>query len=166
VHPSAASFREKLELGMLQQWLILSIVALLIWGSWGLLANLTVRYLDGFSALVWEVVGALIVGVAVFIWLARNGGLETTGRGVTYGVLTGITYTVGLACLFLALHYLGSRQVHDTGSSNVHTVLVLTALYPVIAMALNYFILGEAVSIRQLFGMGIGLLGIAILVTS
>jgi drug/metabolite transporter (DMT)-like permease len=71
-----------------------------------------------------------------------------------------------LACLLLTLHYLGSRQAHDGSSGNVHTVLVLTALYPIIATALNYVVLDEAVSLRQLTGMGIGLTGIAILVTN
>jgi bacterial/archaeal transporter family protein len=155
-----------MELAMLQTWLLLSIVALLIWGSWGVFANLTTRYLDGFSALVWEVIGALIVGVGVLLWLARNGGLDTSGKGATFGILTGVSYTIGLTFLFLALHYLSSRQPSDGGVSHVHTVIAVTALYPVIAVVLNYLILGEALSMRQVCGMGVGLVGIAILVTS
>jgi bacterial/archaeal transporter family protein len=148
-----------------QTWLILSVAALLIWGSWGVFANLTSRHLGGFSALVWEVIGALIVGVAILGWLLRNGGLETPVRGASFGILTGISYTIGLTFLFLALSSVAGKGSDSSTGGSVHTVLVLTALYPVIAVVLNYAFLSEPISARQLIGMGIGLLGIGILVT-
>jgi putative multiple sugar transport system permease protein len=55
---------------MFPMWLILSVAALLIWGACGLFANLTARNLGGFSALVWEVIGAMIVGGVVLGWIA------------------------------------------------------------------------------------------------
>ena len=128
---------------MVQSWLVLSVAALLIWGVWGLFANLTARHLGGFSALVWEVLGAMLVGGVVFIWLIRNEGLETPVRGAVYGLATGITYTIGLTFLFLALTRAGSESAQSSSGSNTHTILVLTALYPLIAVALNYFILNE-----------------------
>jgi bacterial/archaeal transporter family protein len=151
---------------MLQTWILLSLAALLIWGAWGMLANLTSRELGGFSALVWEVAGAMLVGVAILGWLARTGGLETTARGATFGLLTGVSYTVGLTFLFVALNQANNDGSGGQGSGNVQTILVLTALYPVIAALLNYFFLSEPISLRQLIGMGVGLTGIAILVTS
>jgi bacterial/archaeal transporter family protein len=150
---------------MFQTWLVLSIAALLIWGSWGVFANLTSRYLGGYSALVWEVAGAMVVGLVVLGWLIRNGGLETPVRGASFGILTGVTYTIGLGFLFLALTSVAGKGSGPDSGGNVHTIIVLTALYPVIAVALNYLILSEPVSPRQLLGMGIGLVGIAILVT-
>ena len=151
---------------MMQTWLILSIATLVVWGSWGLFANLTARYLGGFSALVWEVIGAMIVGLVVLGWLLRNGGLETSFRGAGFGLATGITYTIGLTFLFLALNHVGGKTSDDSSGGSVHTILILTALYPIIAVGLNYVILDEALSIRQLVGMGVGLAGIAILVSS
>lgn len=149
----------------MQTWLILSVAALLIWGSWGLFANLTTQYVGGFSALVWEVIGAMIVGVIVLSWLFRSEGLETSMRGATFGLLTGITYTIGLTFLFLALSSVHSGSASGGSGSQIHTVLILTALYPVLAVVLNYVVLSEPISMRQLVGMGIGLIGIGILVT-
>lgn len=149
----------------MQTWLILSVAALLIWGSWGVFANLTTQYIGGFSALVWEVIGAMLVGVFVLGWLLRNGGLETATRGATFGLLTGISYTIGLTFLFLALSSVHGNQTSGGSGSQVHTVLILTALYPVLAVVLNYLVLSEPLSLRQLSGMGIGLIGIAILMT-
>jgi bacterial/archaeal transporter family protein len=150
---------------MMQSWMILSLAALLIWGTWGVFANLTSRYLDGFSALVWEVAGALIVGIAVLSWLMRNDGLEIQIRGAGFGILTGMTYTIGLGFLFLALSGVSSKSDAATSTGSVHSILVLTALYPVIAVALNYLILDESLTLRQILGMRVGLVGIAILMT-
>lgn len=149
---------------MLQTWLILSLAALLIWGSWGVFANLTTRYVDGFSALVWEVIGAMVVGAIILTWLFRSEGLEAGVRGATFGLLTGISYTVGLTFLFLALSSANNAETAGN-SSQVHSIIVLTALYPVVSVALSYFFLSESVSFRQLAGMGLGLIGIAVLVT-
>lgn len=150
---------------MFQTWLLLSIAALLIWGGWGVFANLTAKYLGGFSALVWEVAGAMILGGAVLLWLAWNGTLETTGKGIGFGIATGLTYTAGLAFLFLALNQAGNPQGAPGTGGSVHTILIITALYPIVATALNYLILSEPLSTRQIVGMGVGLAGIAILVS-
>lgn len=150
---------------MFQTWLLLSIAALLIWGGWGVFANLTAKYLAGFSALVWEVVGAMILGGIVLVWLAWNGTLEVSGRGVGFGIATGLTYTAGLAFLFLALNQVGASQENGASAGNVHTIIILTALYPIVSAAINYLVLSEPLSLRQIIGMGVGLAGIAILVS-
>lgn len=151
---------------MFPTWLLLSLAALFIWGGWGMFANLAASRLGGFSALVWEVIGALIVGGIALIWLARSNGLEMQLKGATFGIATGITYTIGLAFLFLALNQANGQNGSGSSSGNVHTILILTALYPVVAVILNYFLLSEPISLRQIVGMGVGLTGIAILVSS
>lgn len=150
---------------MLQTWLLLSIAALLIWGGWGFFANLTARYLSGFSALVWEVVGAMILGLAVLVWLTWNGTLEASARGAWLGIATGVSYTAGLAFLFIALNHASSTPANDGSAGSVHTILIITALYPVISVVLNYLLLDEPLSLRQIVGMAVGLAGIAILVS-
>lgn len=151
---------------MIQSWLVLSLIALLIWGGWGVFANLTAKHLSGYNALIWEVAGAMVAGGVVLTWLLRNGGLDTTVRGASFGLATGITYTSGLLFLFLAMNRASQGVSSGESSGSVNTILVLTALYPVIAVALNYLFLGEPFSLRQVVGMCIGLTGIAILMTS
>lgn len=150
---------------MFQTWLVLSVAALLIWGGWGVLANLTARYLSGFSALVWEVVGAMILGFAVLVWLTWNGTLEASARGAGFGIATGISYTAGLGFLFVALNQAAGAPTNGGSAGSVHTILIITALYPVISVVLNYLLLGEPLSLRQIIGMAVGLAGIAILVS-
>lgn len=149
---------------MLKPWLMLSLATLLIWGGWGIFANLTSQHLKSYSAIVWEVAGAALVAIVVLIFFLRFSDLETNARGVTFGLLTGVTYTVGLIFLFFALRSgVGEAAVGSGG--RVHTILVITAMYPLVSAALNYTILGEPISGRQLLGMFLGVGAIVVFVS-
>jgi bacterial/archaeal transporter family protein len=149
---------------LLKPWLLLSLAALLIWGGWGIFANLTAQHLRTYSAIFWEVVGAALVAIVVLVVFLRFTGLETNPRGVTFGMLTGVTYTVGLVFLFFALRSGVSEAAVGTGG-RVHTILVITAMYPLVAAVLNYTILNEPLTGRQLLGMGLGVGAIAVFVS-
>ncbi len=148
----------------MKPWLLLSLAALLAWGAWGIFANLTSQYLRSFSAMFWEVVGAAVVAVFVLLVLLRVTGLETNPKGVTFAMLTGITYTIGLILVFSALRSgIGDGAVGTGG--RVHTILVITAMYPLLSAVLNYTILDEPVSGRQLLGMLLGVGAIVVFVS-
>jgi bacterial/archaeal transporter family protein len=149
---------------LLKPWLLLSLAALLIWGGWGIFANLTAQHLRTYSAIFWEVVGAALVAIVVLVVFLRFTGLETNPRGVTFGILTGVTYTVGLVFLFFALRSGVSDAAVGTGG-RIHTILVITAMYPLVAAVLNYTILNEPLSGRQLLGMTMGVGAIVVFVS-
>lgn len=94
----------------------------------------------------------------------RVSGLETDPRGITFGLLTGVTYTIGLIFLFFALRSGVGDAVVGTGG-RVHTILVITAMYPLLSAVLNYTILSEPISGRQLLGMLMGVGAIAVFVS-
>ncbi len=145
----------------MKPWLLLAIAALGCWGCWGLFANLASRRLSAASSLVWEVAGAVAVAAVVVPFVVRGGGLDVDPRGVTYALLTGATYTVGLGFLFLAL----AAGRSDGGSASVHTILVLTALYPFVASLLNLLVLNEPITPRQLLAMGLAIGALVLLTT-
>jgi bacterial/archaeal transporter family protein len=149
---------------LLKPWLLLSLAALLIWGGWGIFANLTAQHLRTYSAIFWEVIGAALVAIVVLVFFLRFTGLETSPRGVTFGILTGVTYTVGLVFLFFALRSGVSEAAVGTGG-RIHTILVITAMYPLVAAVLNYTILNEPLSGRQLLGMTMGVGAIVVFVS-
>ena len=149
---------------MLKPWLLLSLAALLIWGGWGIFANLTAQYLRTYSAIFWEVAGAALVAIVVLVFFLRFSGLETDPKGVTFGVLTGVTYTIGLVFLFFALRSGIGEAAVGTGG-RVHTILVITAMYPLVAAVLNYTILNEPLNGRQLLGMILGVGAIVVFVS-
>ena len=152
-------------------WLLLSLVALFLWGLFGAFSNLASRYLDGYNAAVWEVVGAVMVGIFVLAVLLRFVELQTDPKGVVFSILTGLFLHLGLLFILFALSATavgGSAAPAESAdgepghSGKVHTILVLTAMYPIIGAVLNYIVLDEPFSVRQLVGIGVGIGAIAI----
>jgi drug/metabolite transporter (DMT)-like permease len=146
-------------------WLILAVLALVVWGFWGLFFNLTSRHLTSFNAIVWEVAGAAIVAVLVLIGVLRWSNLQTEGRGVVYGLATGVSYTAGLLLAFAALRFGITSENATSATGRIATVLVLTALYPLLAIVLNAVLLSEPVSIRQIIALTLGLAAVIIITT-
>lgn len=146
----------------MSSWFGLSLAALACWGVWGLFANLATRHLTPGSALVWEVVGAVIVAAVALPVVVRHGGLGLDPPGVAYAVLTGVFYTAGLAFVFLAL---AAGQTEGRAGA-VHTILVLTALYPLVASLLNLVVLGEPLSVRQLVAIPFAVTAVALFATA
>jgi uncharacterized membrane protein len=152
-------------------WLILSLVALFLWGLFGVCANLASRHFDGYNVVVWDMVGAVMVGIFVLFVFLQVFNLQLEPKGVLFGLLTGIALHLGALFMFFALNstavggsdYSAATQNSSTSpTGKVHTILVLTAMYPLIGVILNYFILNEPLSIRQLIGIVIGIGAIVI----
>lgn len=147
----------------MQRWLVLSLIALFAWGFWGLFANLTSHYLNSYSAMFWESMGALIVGLFVlFVFLRVKGLRAEPQKGMIFGILTGASYTVGLIFFFGALGIAATPDTSASPTGHVHTLLIVTGMYPLVAAVINYFLLDEPLSMRQLAGMVMALVAIAI----
>lgn len=133
----------------MKPWLLLTVATLGCWGAWGLFANLASRHMNAMNLVIWEVAGAVIVAALAAPFVLRDAGPGLNVRGVTYALLTGMTYTVGLVFLFLAL----AAGRATEGPSSVHTILVVTAMYPVVASLLNLIVLHAPITPRQLLAM-------------
>lgn len=121
-------------------WLPAAIISLFSFGLWGLLTKLSVNYIDSRSALLYQIIGIAIVGVILAASLQFKP--EMNARGLSFGVLTGIAN--GIGCLF---YFMAANK------GKISTVVTMTALYPIITIALAYVILKEDFSSRQ--GAGI-----------
>ncbi|MDM9380586.1 EamA family transporter [Chlorogloeopsis sp. ULAP01] len=121
-------------------WFTYALVSLFLYGCWGFFSKLATNYINPKSALIYDILGAIFVGL-VFITVNN---LEWRGdiRGVFYAVITGVTGT--LATLFYLVAV-------SKGSSSI--VLPLTSLYPAITVILAFFILKEPMTLRH--GIGI-----------
>jgi bacterial/archaeal transporter family protein len=132
-------------------WLPAAIVSLLCFGLWGFFSKLTINFIDARSALVYQSLGVTIIGFIALIMLQFKP--AAAPKGITYGLLTGITYGIGCLFFFIAA---------DRGK--VTTVVTMTALYPLVTIFLAYLLLHEAINMRQ--GAGIVLALIALYLMS
>lgn len=122
-------------------WLPSAFLSLLSFGLWGLFTKLAVAHIDSKSALIYQTVGVVVIGILAASM--ANFKLASDWKGSMYAVLTGVAYGVG--CLFYLI---------AASRGKIVTVVTLTALYPLVTILLSYLILKESVTLKQ----GIGIL--------
>jgi transporter family protein len=133
----------------MQPWVVPAAVAFLCWGLWAFLPKLTTRYLDPARSLVYQALGGLLVALVVLAVLGFRA--EGDPRGVGLALATGVLGVGG------ALAYL-----YAVVRGPVALMATVTALYPVIAVALAAAFLHEPVSARQWLGIGLALVALAL----
>jgi bacterial/archaeal transporter family protein len=129
------------------QWLPAALMALLSFGLWGLFTKLAIVHIDSKSALVFQTIGVLIIGVITLSLI--NFKPATDMKGLGFGLLTGIAYAVGCLFYFIAV---------DRGK--VITVVTMTALYPLVTIILSYLLFRETVTLKQCLGIACALFAI------
>jgi len=124
----------------MQSWLIYSILAILLWGAWGLFGKLASNYIPAISIKMIDTIGFLIVAVAILFITKFQ--IPTSKIGITYAILGGsVAATAGL------FFYLALRE------GKLSIVAPLTALYPAVTVLLSSLILKEQITLLQ--GVGI-----------
>ena len=124
---------------MRMNWLMLSVIAMIMWGFWGFFAKLAASSLDWKQAYVMVgLVGALVYVVA-FLFLKPQ---ISIGGGFYYAILAGIAGPLGGIAFYQAL-----------GNGKASLVIPVAALYPVVTIALAFLVLSEKLTLTH--GIGI-----------
>ena len=131
-------------------WLSAAFLSLFSFGLWGFFTKLTVVHIDSRSALIYQTLGVLVIGVVTLSLM--NFKPATDAKGLLYAVLTGVAY--GIGCLF---YFIAASK------GKIVTVVTLTALYPLVTIVLAYLLLKEAVSLRQVTGICMALASILLM---
>jgi len=131
-------------------WIPPALLAFFLWGLWAFLPKITLTYYLPLNALVWEVLGGMLVGLYVFIIYGKGFIFHPTG--------TMLAMTSGMVGFAGALAYLTALQ-----RGPVSLISVVTGLYPLVTILLAYFILGEMMTFRQLWGVGFAVVGLLLL---
>jgi transporter family protein len=124
----------------MKDWILPACGALLCWGFWGFIPKLTTRYLSPQSAIVYEVVGAVVFAVIALALLKFQP--QTHPTGILFAMITGMLGFLGAFCFLTAV---------STGP--VTLVATLSALYPAISVLLAVTILHEPLTLRQSIGI-------------
>ena len=125
----------------MKEWVIYSALALLVWGLWAFLPKLALSCLDPKTAFTFEVIGGSLTGLLAFLILRPElGGAEI--RGIIPAFITGMMGYLGLLCFMYAIR-----------AGKISVVAPLTALYPVVSLALAMIFLKERINIVQLTGI-------------
>lgn len=124
----------------MDNWLQLALLAAALWGVVGLLQKLGSNRINASSLLIWVTVG-YVLAVPLF-W--RGAGLDTLSpKAIWLGVLAGSVNGIGTWFLFTAFERGAKASV----------AVPLTALYPLITVALAYIFLSERLDGLQWLGV-------------
>ncbi|HYA43065.1 MAG TPA: EamA family transporter [Syntrophobacteraceae bacterium] len=135
----------------MKEWALYSALALLAWGLWAFLPKVALIFLDPKTAFMFEVIGGAITGVlALFILRPQLVGMEV--RGIIPALLTGVLGYLGLLCFMFAIR-----------EGKVCVVAPLTALYPVITLALAMLFLKEKINVIQFAGIILALISVVLI---
>ncbi len=121
-------------------WLMYSLLALVLWGLWGVFSKIAATHLPSWAIFLVEICVYLLVGG--FIWGLLRTPVTWTFPGAAAAVAAGLS---GGFALFFFLKAL------STGPAAV--VVPLTSLYPVITVLLGITFLQENLSLRHLLGI-------------
>jgi transporter family protein len=133
----------------MKEWLLPSLFTLIMWGVFGFLPKVSIRYINPISAVVFETAGVMLVGTLLLFFLGFRPDLHPKGVGLA--VATGICGTLGALGYLLAV----SR-------GKVSVVVMMTALYPIVTIGLACLFLRESLSLREGIGMVLACLAIVL----
>lgn len=133
----------------MENWLLYSFLALLMWGAWAFFPRLAVRYLDPKSVLMFGVLGVLLVAAVLLLFGFKP---EIHAQGIFFSMLSGIAGILGTLFFIYAL---------SLGKSSL--VITLSALYPIVALFLAFIILKEPITMIQGAGILLALVSMVLL---
>ena len=134
----------------MDSWFIWTVLAMVTFGAWGFFPKLVVNYISPQSAVIYQVLGGLLVGIVGLAMV--NFKPETHPMGILYATLTGITGVLG------TLFYYGAAS-----RGQISIVVSLTALYPLITILLAIIFLHETLVLKQVIGLGFAVTAIVLL---
>lgn len=145
-------FFKRVKRAVMTQWLPAAIFSLMSFGLWGFFTKLSVVHIDSKSALIYQTVGVVLVGLLALYTMDFKP--ATASKGILYAVLTGLAYGVGCLFYFIA-----------ASKGKIITVVTLTALYPLITILLAFLLLKEGIHLKQWCGILLAFIAILLLST-
>jgi len=121
-------------------WVVFSLVALMLWGIWGVFSKVATGYLGPQAAYLLGILGYLPI-LAILLY-------QTGGR-IPWHLGGWAAAGAAGACTAAALFFF----YRALAQGPVAVVVPLTSLYQVVTVALSWLFLGESLSPRQLAGL-------------
>jgi transporter family protein len=132
------------------RWLPFAQSAFLSWGVFGFLAKIASGGLSAAEMQVLFLFGTLPLMVSALLRARTN--TSRDAKGVVYALITGVVASLGNVAYFAAL---------SRGRASI--ISPVTALYPLISVALAAIVLREKVNRLQRVGIGLALVAIMLL---
>lgn len=131
-------------------WFMPAVLALILWGVWGLFQKLATNQMPPRNVYLAAVVG--MIGVALVVFTTGDTRLQMNARGLFFAFLAGICSSLG-----------GFLFLHAVSRGKASIVIPFTALYPLVTIILSFTILKEAITVKQGMGIVLALISMVLL---
>ncbi len=131
-------------------WLTPAVLALLLWGVWGLFQKLATNQMPPRNVYFFSALGA--IAVVLLMLSTSKFPIPMNFEGTFFAVLAGVCSSLG-GLLFL--------QAMSRGEAAI--VVTFTALYPVVTFVLSLILLHETITLKQGIGIVLALLSLVLL---
>lgn len=132
-------------------WFVLTLGALSLWGLWGFFAKLASDNLTAKSAATMQGMGVAAVAVVVLAFMRFKPDWDTGGTPAAF--LAGASLMTGIVLFVFALSHGGKASI----------VVPMTAMYPVVTIALSVAILREQITVTTGIGIVFALIAVFLL---
>jgi bacterial/archaeal transporter family protein len=128
----------------MKNWYWFSLAAMACWGAWGIFGKLASAQINSKLLVLVSITTSFLLLWVLF--LVTGFEMEKNGRGIAWAVLAGVAGSIGSIFFYLALR---------EGKASV--VVPLTALYPLVTVALSVLFLREEISAVKVLGIVLAL---------
>jgi len=134
------------------KWIVLSLITLILWGTWGVLLKIASRQLSNWKDLYIASNSAVII-ILIIIFLTNLNNMNFSLKSFSWGFLAGLLGTLGYIFMVLSLEIGGKASI----------VIALTSIYPAITAFLSTYFLKEKLTLIQWLGVFMAVLAIVLL---
>lgn len=131
-------------------WFIPAVMALILWGVWGILQKLATNHMPPRNVYLVSALGA--IAVVLVMMSTSKFPLQMSVDGTLYAVIAGICSALG-GLLFL----------HAVSRGEASVVITFTALYPVVSIILSFVLFREEITLKQGIGIVMALFSMVLL---
>ena len=136
----------------MKQWLLFSLVAMVLWGAWGFFGKLASRSMSAPNLMLLESVGGLLILPICVLLFARHFRFETNNIDFYCALTGGVLGTVGGLFFYWAIT-----------QGDATRVVTITAMYPVVTTILVWLFLNEPLTAKKVAGIAFAMLGLGLL---
>lgn len=133
-------------------WLILSIITLVLWGVWALLAKQILNYVNWKEYLIVESIGTIPIILITYFLFRSSIIIDLQNRGIQLAIVSGILVSISYIVFYSAI-----------SSGKISVIVPLTSLYPLVTVILSFLLLKEKITLIQGIGIFLGLISIILL---
>lgn len=133
-------------------WFLYTLLTVITWGMWGVFSKLAAGYTKPRQSILFQTAGVLAFALVVLVLERFH--VRWTAPGFAWSALGGFFAFIGFLTFFAALV-----------DGKASTVVVMSALYPLVTILVSIAFLHEKLTGRQSIGIVLALLASALLAT-